>query len=128
MTTLYAVGGRKASTAKRGSVGARKSSGAGAEKEDERRVSADEDASEQKESKKPKKRTEDAEEELLPIDEELSKLKDELDELKHKLNGLDAVTEAFTGQHLVEALQDLDELREKLLSRGSAKGSIGICF
>lgn len=38
--------------------------------------------------------------------------------INDKLACLDAITQTFTPEHIVEALKDLDELREKLLMKG----------
>lgn len=88
-------------------------------------------AEEGKRASKSAKRQSHHGEQLTPHDvdedlyEEVAKMKDEVATLKEKMSVLDGVTEAFTGEHMVEALHDLDELREKLLSTRSTTGGDG---
>lgn len=48
--------------------------------------------------------------------------KEDSSTLSDKLACLDAIAQAFTPEHIVEALKDLDELREKLLTKGMYHG------
>lgn len=48
---------------------------------------------------------------------DVAEMQNELNSIKEKIKGFESITEQFSADHIIEALKDLDELREKLLAK-----------